>query len=398
MRSLLLTSLGHFVNDGSGICLPLLVDILAKFRGLRPIEVTALLFGYSACSAVTSIYVGITADKRGAAGPLVGLGIGIISSGLAGFALVVAYASGSALFVGAGVCALIMGAGSAFYHPLGGSILQTAFSGGGRGRALGLNGSMGNLGSAVYPSLFVAAALLLTQQGAAALLGAVGLGAAVIIWIGLRRIRSEASSRLDPGARETLTRPMVALISVSFLRSVALQGIATWIPLFLTFQKGLDLTQVGLEISAMYALAVLGQPFAGLLLDRFDGRLVLAFTTAGAMVSIFGYLFSTGLVDIVLLSLYGFFSFNAFPLLMSLASHYTRSGKSSLGNALVWGVGTTGGGAVGPLLIGALILDQYARLTFAFEIMIVIGVFTTAFAFVLPRPAPRTPSAAKTGA
>jgi MFS family permease len=70
----------------------------------------------------------------------------------------------------------------------------------------------------------------------------------------------------------------------------------------------------------MYAAAIIGQPIFGLLVDKFDKRLILGIRSAGSALSILGYLFTAGIVETILLLLFGFFTFSAFLLLVSLAS------------------------------------------------------------------------------
>ena len=181
---------------------------------------------------------------------------------------------------------------------------------------------------------------------------------------------------------DTLTRGIVTLTVVAFLRSSATQGISAWIPTYLATQKGLGVSaDLGIAVTTMYAAAIIGQPTFGLLVDRFDKRAVLATSSIGGAASILGYLaFGTGLVGTAWLFSFGFFVFSGFPLLLSMVGDYVPRGESSLANALVWGFGSTAGGAIGPLVTGALIGGDYARLGTAFTVLagaaIVSGVAT----------------------
>jgi MFS family permease len=333
-----------------------------------------------------SVFVAEKADKSGRAGPLVGLGIAIISAGLMGFGLAMNYTTGIFLFTIALACALVMGLGSAFYHPLGAAVLQSTFAGGAQGRALGINGSMGNLARALYPSLFITAAALLTYSLAVTSFGIASLVASALIWAGLRRIRLPPSGEERGRMRDALTGPMVMLTAIAFLSSLSIQNIGVWIPLYLTFQRGLGVGPLlGLELTALYAAAILGQPVFGALTDRFDRRRVLGFSTAAASLAILAYLFSNGIIEVVLLSAFGFLSFNSFPLFLSLVLDYAPAAKFSVGNAWVWGVGFTGGTAAGPILIGAIILNDYTKLGLSFEVLVGLGIITAVATLLLPR-------------
>ena len=390
-RALAFTSLGHFVNDGSGFFIPVIVAIFSALEGLSVLEVSLLLFLYPFTTMVFSVYAGRWADRSGAPGLLMALGIACLGFGLVGFCLVADYTSGPELFAFALLCDLVMGFGGAFYHPLGASILQTVF-GHGRGRALGVNGAMGSVGRAIYPPIFlIVVAPFLTEAGGFAFFGVVGIGAALLIWAGLGRAKFVFDKR-EGGAsvKGAFTKPMVALLLVSFFRSASLFGVAQYAPTFLSSERGLGVgSLLGAAIFVFYASAIVGQPFFGLLTDRLDHRLVLAISTLGAAGSIFGYVYSAGAVSVAWLSLFGLFAYSGFPLLMTLAADYSALGGSAIGNSLVWGVGSSGGTALGPLLVYALALNDYSRLGFSFEVMAVVALASGMAAMLIPKPAPK---------
>ncbi len=397
-RALAFTSLGHFVNDGSGFFIPVIVAIFASLNGLSVLEVSLLLFLYPFATMIFSIYAGRWADRSGAPGRLMALGISCLGFGLVGFFFVAAYTSGVELFALALLCDLVMGFGGAFYHPLGASILQTEFGRGTAGRALGVNGAMGSLGRAIYPPIFlIVVAPFLTQAGGLAFFGLVGIGAALLIWAGLGRAEfgSKKSGGVRASVKGSFTKPMVVLLVVSFVRSASLFGIAQYAPTFLSSQRGLGLgALLGVAIFAYYASAIVGQPFFGFLTDRLDHRLVFAISTLGAAGSVFGYVSSGGAVSVAWLSLFGFFAYSGFPLLMALASDYSEHGGSAIGNSLVWGLGSSGGTALGPLLVYALALNDYSKLGSSFEVMAVVALVSGMAAMLIPKPTARRDSVA----
>ena len=392
-RALVFTSVGHFINDGSSVFIPLIVDLLSALKGISPLEVSILLFLFPFSSTVTSVIVGKRADKTGKPAALMAFGIGCMGLGMTGFYLAVLYSEGIELFAFALLCDLAMGTGSSFYHPLGGSILQAAFGREITGRALGVNGAMGSVGRALYPSLFFAAAVVFNKPGSLGFFGLVGLGAALLIWAGIGRVEvgRPPTDNAEPSVRGSLTKPMVALLGVSFIRSMALFGITSYIPIFLTNQRNLGISPLlGLSLTAFYASGVLGQPFFGLLVERFDHRLVLAISAMGAAASMVAYVNSEGVLGVILLSLFGFFAFTGFPLLLSLAADYAAVNASALGNSLVWGLGATGGNSVGPLVVYALVLNNYNNLGNSFDVMAAIAVISAIGALLIPRPPSKT--------
>ena len=391
ISGLAFTSLAHFTNDGAVFFIPLVAAVLVDAKGFSPLEITAMFFVFYGSSALLSPYVGRLADRTGRPCPLIGAGLALLSLGLVGYALALAYASGAALVAAVALSAVLAGFGSAFYHPLGASVLQGLFPEESKGLALGINGAMGSLGRALYPSLFFLIAVVLTSDGAIAFFALVGFVAAAAIWAAVPRPppggTAEEAARAPGAAKAALTKGIVALTGVAFLRSFATTGIASWVPTYLSTQKGLGVSSaLGLALTTMYAAAILGQPLFGWLVDRFDKRLVLGLSSTGAALTILAYLdVTSAAAGLALLFLFGLFTFSGFPLLLSLAADYVPRGATGLGNALVWGLGTTTGGVIGPLVVGAIALNDYANLGFAFAVMAgaaVVSAFATA---LIPR-------------
>ena len=418
-RSLALTSLAHFTNDGTVFFVPVIAAIVASHRGVSAGVVTLLFLVFYTSSTVLSLFVGRLSDRLGRPASLMGLGLGILSLGLFAFYLALAETTGTALVIALLLAAFLTGSGSSFYHPLGASVLQTTFRDRSMGMALGINGALGSLGRALYPSLYFVAAAVIAGYGSIVLFALVGFAAGLAIWLGVRVPAAEHTPRKalpgasgtasasdpssasgfagdgSPGASpargatrsDTLTRGILILTAVAFLRSSATQGIASWIPTYLATQKGLGASgSLGLAVTIMYASAIIGQPVFGLLVDRFDKRAVLALSSSGAAVTTVGYLWlGSGWIGEAWLFAFGFFVFSGFPLLLSMVGDYVPRGESSLANALVWGIGSTAGGAVGPLVAGALTGGDYKRLGFAFTVLAGAALVSAAATVLVPK-------------
>ncbi len=419
-RTLAFMSFGHFVNDGMVFFIPVVAAILAKNHGASEVLVTAVLTVFYIASAGFGMVAGRIADAVGKRGILIAFGILVLSVGLIGFylSLLVAPGASSDFFALAG--ALVAGIGSSFYHPIGGSVVQLAFDAKSRGTALGINGAFGSLGRALYPSLFfIVAALSISHTSTVAIFAAIGIVSAVLIGYGLARLPSRipgnatagsdfatedsgnsgqsategnghqsqdsgSSAKGGPAAsegvatlRSLLNKSVIALTTIAFFRSMAFIGIVSWVPIYLTTQKHIGLSsQLGYTVTLMYAGGVLGQPLFGQLVDRFDKRAVLAANSLLSAASIFAYINLAGAGAIVSLFFFGLFTFSGFPLLLSLVSDYVPKGSSSVGNALVWGLGSTGGQALGPLVVGVLTFGSYSNLTAVFAVMAVVAALT----------------------
>ncbi len=404
------TSLAHFLNDGVAFFVPVVGDLLSQERHMSTLVVTAMLTTFYVVSATFGIGVGLVADAIGRRGTMMAVGIATLGISLLGFyaSLVSAGAPADALVL---VAAAVAGAGSSFYHPLGGSVLQLGYPAGSRGKALGINGAAGSLGRALYPALFfVIAALGISKAATTIVFAVLSLLAAVIVGFGLpKEVNHPAGARPHPSTpagtgpvagtgaartvvpageagpashrgrrvqgaplRSLLSRSVVALMSISFLRSVAFIGVVSWVPIYLTTQRHAGLsTSLGWTVTVMYAGGIAGQPVFGLLADRFDKRFVLALDSLGSAAGIFVFLSTsgTGAAALMALAMFGLFTFSGFPLLLSLVADYVPKSSSTTGNALVWGVGSTGGQAIGPLAVGLLTGGADANLGAAFAVL-----------------------------
>jgi MFS family permease len=390
-KNLTFTSLAHFANDGIFFFIPLIADILATRAEVVPSVLTAMFLVFYGSSSVLSMYVGHIADRTGRPGPLIGVGTMMMSFAMVGYFLTLSYTTGMLFVVSMLASAFLAGFGSAFYHPLGASILQSSFNDEQRGRVLGINGAVGSVGRALYPSLFFFAAIFLSTYASLAFLGLVGVAISAAIMQGFKskpeRIAEHSPPKPVTRPRDALTVGVVLLTTVSFVRSVATSGIISWIPIYISNEKGLGISgALGLALTIMYGTAIVGQPLLGWLLDRFDRRVILAITSAGAGLTISGYLLiRSASLELVLLALFGLFTFAAFPLLFSLSSIYVSKESSSLGNALIWGLGTGGGNVLGPLATGMIVLGNYARLGLAFEVMAIIALLSAIVTVLLPK-------------
>ena len=98
---------------------------------------------YSA-AALFSFHIGRWADRRGALGTLVGLGLGIVSLSFLGFFLALNFTTQSVLYASVIVLSSIAGFGTTFYHPLSATIIRSAFPYTESGKALGFSGALGS--------------------------------------------------------------------------------------------------------------------------------------------------------------------------------------------------------------------------------------------------------------
>ena len=369
--------------------IPVVADIVATEKHVSSF-VALISVAFYASSSLFSVLAGRWADMTGSRAKLIGVGLAFLSIGLLGFFFALAFAAGSLIVILVIVSSIVAGFGSAFYHPLAATVLQGFFLTKSKGKALGVNGAAGGLGATVYPLLFFFGAVLLSRGGAFILLALIGFAAASIIALGLRVRRTDlgtGSEQRRTNASEALTKGIVILTVVTAVRSVSTTGVVSYLSYYITNQKGAGLgTTLGLTLSAMYASAIFGQLLFGAMMDRFDKRLVLGIGSAGSALSTIGYISTGGVVEVGFIALFGLCTFSIFPTLLGLASEYVPETSSSLGNALVWGLGIGGGSVIGPAVVGLMIGGNPAGLNIAFELMAVTGMIGALMTPLMPRP------------
>jgi FSR family fosmidomycin resistance protein-like MFS transporter len=385
---LALTSLGHFINDGTTYLVPVVADFLSLSYHASPLWVTAMLTLYYVASSITSMAVGRFADRYGRHGSLIAQGMLLMSLGLIGYYAAIKAAPNYLLLPLTLASSVLIGFGSSFYHPIGATMLSQSFGEKNKGRALGINGAMGSLGRALYPSMYFAVATLLTKPGSIAFSGFVGIAAAAGIYQNFKAERMNVNPRVGRplSLRGALTKGIVVLTVVSFIRSTAIQAVVSWMPIYFTYDKGLGFSAtLGAAITIMYAAGIVGQPSFGLFVERFDKRYVIAASFLGTSLALLGYLYTRGVISYLLLFVFGFATFSGFPVFLSLATDYSPPEYSTFGNSLVWGLGITGGGTLGPIIPALISRGNYARLPYAFEILAVVNLAITAGLLLLPK-------------
>jgi len=306
-----------------------------------------LLFGLGALPA------GLLTDRWRARWVLVA---SLCGAGVA--CVLVALAQTQAQFVGA---LALLGLCSSAYHPAGMALISKSVRQ--RGRALGLNGVFGNLGSATAPLIAGLLAYEFGWRQAYAFLGGLGFAAALL---GMALPFDEAAStepsrpvaapraqRQELGYFAILCLAMMlagfAYRGVSLLLPATFEGRTSFLSELLERLRFAQLQGVGnlaatAIASAVYAMGVLGQISGGHLADRHDLRkLYLAFHAASLpFVLCMGFLSEWALVAAS--AVYVFFALGMQPIENSLVARFTpeswRSTSYGVKFALNFGVGS----------------------------------------------------------
>ncbi len=354
ISSLAYTSFAHFTNDGNFLLFPLLIEY-EKFAASF-IILTIGAIAIDLVSGFVSPFIGRLADRTNAHAILIAAGLSIEGFSVAIFSMGFFYPSSVDYFILIGT--LVLGLGQSFYHPLGGTVLSMTFTGERYGRALGINGSMGSVGRALTPFLL---ALLIPYAGhgdSFLFIAAFELFAALIIVNGLRWIKRTDSKTVKEQTRKAISpeslkkyRSVIyTLAAVVFIRSIFSSGVVTFLPYYIgvIFSLSPFSSLPNYMISIAFIAPIFGQPIFGVLTSRLGGKYVITITSTLAV--LFTVLFVlTHSVYVMTASMAGFaFSvFSGFPVLIGYVQQLVPRDILTASSSLVWGVGSTVGGALG---------------------------------------------------
>ena len=383
--TLSLTSTAHFINDGNVIILPIIYAFLLRQFGITNFIVGLLGALFFLISALASPVVSFLADRSHRPIRIMGLGILLWTIGLDLLGISIAYLNHNIFLIGASV--FVCGFASAFYHPLGGTAVSEAY-GGNAGTALGINGSMGSIGRALYPTLILFLFEFLGQTinnmfETIVIISIIALiDALPPLFYGypMDEPAPKAVSKNGNGNYNTVYFIIFLLTFITIIRSLFTQGVVNFLPILLV-NIGYDYNStLGLAITIAVAPAIIGQPIFGILSDKYDRRLLFGLSNIGSALSF--YMFLT-IPKIIWLIGFGFFTFSLFPLTISLIGDVVPKGSSNLSSGIVWGIGASGGGALGPFIVG--ILTEFMTLTSALLIITVLGFLSGLLVVFIPK-------------
>jgi len=410
-RALILTSLTHFVNDGVSMVPLSIFPLLLTYFGLSAPELGVVASMWNITSVIGSPAVGHLSDRlrRNSTLLIAGLAmmaVGVVGTGCAVGTGTIRYWLPLGLYPALLLFAAIGGLGSSVCHPVGGTVLSQAYPPSKIGLALGLNGSIGSLGRALYPSLVVILITALNLPYGVIALGLFGLVPVVLIELftvenqrGNSSVETEQKASVGGGGRHSrdssisgsARTSVLVLTTMAVIRGTFGQGVVSFLSVFVVQVQQYSFS-FGVGVIMMIAI-ILGVP-GQIIFGRFSDlhRIAsLAVNTAGQSLSIIFYLFtlSNPLVAVTCLALFGFFTYSSYTVFISAVTHAVPTDFLSLSNAIVWGVGILGGNTIGPVLVGLIVGDNLSLLpTIFLALAVVSGLSTSLVAFLPGRSGP----------
>ena len=268
----------HVLHDGFSDLLYVLFPVWQAAFGLSFAQVGMLKTLYSGSMAALQVPASLLAERIG---ERVLLALGTLVAA-AGFII----AGSTAGFLGLALCLMLSGAGASVQHPLGSVLTSRAFEGEKLRAALSTYNFSGDVGKVLLPALCAALLAVLDWHAVTALMGLLGLGAALAIWFAVPRALHQAvaadapaaagvapdSAANAPGtpgsARSALANPgFISLSAIGIIDSATRMGFLTLLP-FVLIAKGASVTQVGFALSLTFAGGAAGKFFCGLIAAR----------------------------------------------------------------------------------------------------------------------------------
>lgn len=268
-RATLATSCAtHFLHDGFSDVVYVLLPVWAAQFGFTFAQVGLLKTAYSAGMAAFQVPAGILAERWGERG-LLAAGTAVTAFGF----LILGLAGG---FLGLLAFLLLAGLGSGVQHPLSSSLVSKAYEDGPRRVALGTYNFSGDLGKVTVPALVALASATLGWRWAAPAYGAVGLLAALALFVVLSRlgagaaqgaVQAKKSRGIQGGWGVRDPRGFQALSAIYIIDNTTRTAFLTFLP-FLLIAKGSTVQAVGLALSLVFAGGAVGKFVCGALAER----------------------------------------------------------------------------------------------------------------------------------
>jgi MFS transporter, FSR family, fosmidomycin resistance protein len=340
----------HALHDGYTDLIYVMLPIWQKEFGLGYAELGLLRGLFSGTMAAFQIPSGLIAERLGTA-PMLALGTALAGTGYclagasAGFGLLMV-----ALFIG--------GLGASVQHPLASSLMARAFSGPRSMKALGTYNFAGDIGKMTIPAATSLLLVVMSWRPALALLGGLGLLAAVAILVLTPRYGADAASppaQRDglgsaPGARHRFAFPV--LLSIGMLDSATRMGFLLFLPFVLT-AKGASVPVVGLALTLVFAGGAAGKLVCAFVGARI-GAIATVWLTEGLTALGIAALLPLGLeAALLLLPVIGAALNGTSSVLYGSVPDVVRLERRARAFSVFY-TGTIGLGALAPVLYGVL--------------------------------------------
>lgn len=347
-RSLFAACGAHAVHDGLTDAIYVLLPLWQVQFALSYAMVGLLRASYSGMMAGFQLLASRMAKRWGRERMLVA------GTALAGAAYLLAgLAGGLAVLL---MALLLGGLGASVQHPLASSIVtDTHEAGGGVKEALSQYNFAGDIGKTLIPALVGLLLLVCSWQASVGLLGLLGLAAAGLLWWLLPKaeeVRASQQSVRKAIAGKQARGGFYALLVTGTLDSAVRMGFLTFLP-FLLKSKGAGTAGIGVALSLLFVGGAFGKLLCGYLGARIGMMKTVWLTESMTSLLIVLALWLPLAAIMAMLPLLGLALNGTSSVLYGMVPELAAPGKREQAFALFY-TGSIGGGAVAPVLFGAL--------------------------------------------
>ena len=314
---LLAIGLCHLLNDMVQALLPAIYPTLKVQFHLNFAQIGLVTLAFQITASLLQPLVGYFADLK----PMpYSLALGMVAT-LVGLLVL----SGAPNFPVLLMAAMLVGLGSAVFHPEASRVARMA-SGGRYGLAQSVFQVGGNTGQAISP---LTAAVLVATYGQRSIVWYAGLalfGILVLFQIGtwykhhgLQRIRSHHHVKHPELSRGTVMRSLVILLALVFSKFVYMSSIGSYYTFYLMHNFGLSVQNAQVHLFFFLGAVAVGTLLGGPLGDRIGRKYVIWFSVLGALpftlMLPYADLFWTGILSVCI----GLVLASAFPAILVYA-------------------------------------------------------------------------------
>jgi len=370
-----ITSAAHFLSHLYELAFPVIALTLKDDLGWSLGDVLRLSFCMYLLYGIGSLPMGMITDRWRARWMIT-----VCMLGAGAGAIAVALAAGKVQLVAS---LALMGLCSSIYHPAGMALLSRTVRE--RGRALGLNGVFGNLGSASAPFLAGLLAYEFGWRAAYATLGGLGIAAGLVsLFVVVDETTPAGGPVQEPaggGGRSSLGLFAILCVAVVF-GGFSYRGVSLVLPAAFKAQStffaallerlrfaqlaGVTNLAAATLASISYAAGILGQVWGGHLADRHDLRKLYLLFQVCSLPFLVAMAFAHEGALLAVACGYVFFSLGMQPIENSLVARFTPARWRSTGYGvkfvLNFGIGASAVYAVSALQAGGSFVPVFLTL------------------------------------
>ena len=334
ISTLAILSLLHMINDANVLLIPTVLPLIVNEFGLSYLQVGLLLSSTIALTIILQTPLGYFSDMKGRK-YLLSLGFLILGFGsiLSSFART---------FIELLIAQVILSIGGSFYHPLSYAITAITYESRGRGRSIGIQSSMGDIGVLI---IFATNGYIATELGwrlPIGFFGATSIGASILPLL----IEERSNFTRENAPRNhflEIIRNISSLIGVQFLLVASYRIVYGYTSLLLV-EKGLNLAIANSFIAILTLAGIIGSIITGILIDRYGVEKILGILSLTGALSALLIIYAPSIaLTLIFMMVLGFIIYGIYPCTYSLLSDKTSKELMGLSYGLLLSIGLLGG-------------------------------------------------------